>query len=53
MTIANQWVVVRKKYDNKNAELLGKIKTESPLSNGKINSSNTSNKWKTTVTIQT
>ena len=37
----------------KNTELRGKLKTESPKSNGKIKSSNTSNEWITTVMFMT
>ena len=37
----------------KNTELQGKFKKESPQSNGKIKSSNTSNEWITTVIFLT
>ena len=43
----------KKVIEKNNRELKGKFKTESPLSNGKMKSSNTSTEGKTTVIFMT
>ena len=45
----NQIRTIEKEVTYKNTEIQGKFKSESPFSNGKIKTSNTSNKWITTV----